>query len=268
MGKLSVSGMAAVKSDRVKRSEALRVLTSIPFDTNNAEQLAALKIYNNKFEYSVNQMYLFQALNQGLMIGGGGWLLGYVLPIPDFAKYFLSMFLYAGVAGFILERFSMNDFYNDLCEMQSLYNWCFKNGEQNYSSSIDNTEKLAQSELQRLIKLIAPLCPVDFMMAWKRETMKPDENIGGWSNVKALGITALSSTFSLFSSPKPGVDLTRLRELKVAIETRELDVSVYRGLDQAVKYFATNTDFRDMIKENVGLLKNMVPSTFVGLSSH
>jgi hypothetical protein len=98
--------------------------------------------------------------------------------------------------------------------------------------------------------------------------MKPDENIGGWSNVKTLGITALSSTLSIFSSPKPGVDLTRLRELKVAIETRELDVSVYRGLDQAVKYFATNTDFRDMIKENVGLLKNMVPSTFVGLSSH
>lgn len=253
MGKLSAVGMAEVEAARAKRAEALRTLTAVPFDLNNKTHTKALKDYSDQFELSVNQMYLYQALSTGLTAYSGSWVVGFFLPLPDFVNYFLTSFLYLGVAGMILERFSMTDFYEQLNEMKTIYNWCLKNGNVNYSADIDNTDTLAYPDTQRMVKLIAPLCSTDFMLAWPRVTAQTEQTSGMVSSAFSWGFGALSSASSLFySSPKVSQDqLTRIRELKSNVETRSLDVGIYTGLEQSIKYFATNTEFRVMLKDKV-----------------
>ncbi|MCL9684312.1 hypothetical protein [Legionella maioricensis] len=268
MGKLNASKMSEIATERAKRTEKLRVLTSTPFDLDNKEHTGALKNYIDSFELTVNQMYLFQAMSAGLTTWGGSWIVGFFLPIPDFANYFLTAVLYFGVAGYILERFSMTDFFEQLAEMKTIYNWCLKNGQENYGSAADNTQNLAYPDIQRMIKLISPLCSTEFMLAWPKEAKEEDQK-GGLSSVLSTGYSIVSSTFSLFSSStKPKIDLNRIRELKVNVETRNFDVGVFNGLEQAIKYFATSPDFRELmtakIRQPVETVKQMVPSAIMG----
>lgn len=274
MGKLSANKMSEIATERAKRSEQLRVLTSSPFDLDNKEHTRAIKKYIDNFELTANQMYLFQGMSSGLTTWGGSWIVGLFLPIPDFANYFLTAVLYFGVAGYILERFSMTDFYEQLTEMKTIYNWCLKGGQDICSSAVDNTENLAYPDIQRMIKLIAPLCSTEFMLAWPKES-KAEEHKGGLSSALSTGYTVLSTSYAIVSSPfslfssseKPKVDLNRIRELKVNVETRNFDVGVFNGLEQAIKYFATSPDFREImaakVRQPVETVKNMVPSALM-----
>lgn len=284
MGKLNASKMSDIATERAKRSEKLRVLTSAPFNIENKEQTKALKNYIDNFELSANQMYLFQAMSSGLTTWGGSWLVGFFLPIPDFANYFLTAVLYFGVAGYILERFSMTDFFEQLAEMKTIYNWCLKDGHENYSVvGNDNLDKLANPDIQRMIQLMAPLCSTEFMLAWSKKVTE-EEQKGGLSTALSMGYTVvstgysvLSSPFSLFSPAKKSdtdlKDLKRIRELrindlKVKVETGGFELGVFNGLEQSIKYFATSPDFRELmtakIKQPVDVVKNMVPSTVLG----
>ncbi|BCA95626.1 hypothetical protein TUM19329_19870 [Legionella antarctica] len=270
MGKINSIKMSEIATERAKRTEQLRSLTSSPFDLDNKEHTRALKNYIDNFELTANQMYLFQAMSSGLTTWGGAWVAGFFLPIPAFANYFLTAVLYFGVAGYILERFSMTDFFEQLAEMKIIYNWCLKGGLENYNPvvSTENIDKLAYPEIQRMLKLIAPLCSTEFMLAWTKE-ITAEEQTRGLSNVLSTGYTALSSAFSLFSTAaKPVADLNRIRELKVNVETRGFDVGIFNGLEQAIKYFATSPDFRDImaakIRQPVETARNRLPSVLMG----
>ncbi|WP_392537149.1 hypothetical protein [Legionella sp. 227] len=255
MGKLTVDGMSAVEKAKKDRAEALRSLTSTPFNVNDEKQQAALKKYINDFEYNANLMYLFQGMSTGLTAWGGSWLAGFLLPIPEFAKYFLSMFLYCGAAGYILQNFSLADFHNQLDEMKVIYNWCLKKNQPEYDGT-DNTEILSNSDVQRMIKLMAPLCPTEFMCVWKKVTSAEETKTSIWSG--------FYHAYSLFSAPKTDVDLNRLQDLKASVERRELDVGIYKGVESAVRYFATDSHFRELliakVQQPVEQIKGMLPS--------
>lgn len=245
--------MDGVQKERIKRKEELQNLLSMPFDINNKSHFIALTIYLNEFERSTHLRSLYLCMNEGLKAYGGAWLVGFVLPVPEFINSMLWALLYTGIAGFSLEKLSETDYFEQLEEMRQLYNWCLKSGEATYSPHLDNTEKLAQPEIQRLVKALAPFCSVDFMLAWRPEMDKPVEATSG----------LLSSVFSLFAS-KPTVDLTQIRELKIAVETRSLDLGIYKGFEQAMAYFATNLEFRELLKSKVNIplnqAKEMLPS--------
>lgn len=255
MGKLTVDGMTAVEKAKKDRAEVLKTLTSRPFNLKDEEQQAALKKCINDFEYNANLMYLFQGMSTGLTAWGGSWIAGFLLPIPEFANYFLSMFLYCGVAGYILQNFSMDDFHNQLDEMKTLYTWCLKNNQPVYDGS-DNTETLSNPDIQRMIKLMAPLCTTEFMLVWKKVTVTEESKVSIWNSVY--------NVYSLFSSPKPDVNLNRLQDLKASVERRELEVGVYKGVEGALRYFATDVHFRELllakVQKTTEQIKNMVPS--------
>lgn len=67
-----------------------------------------------------------------------------------------------------------------------------KNGQQKYDGT-DNTAILTNPDIQRLIKLIAPLCTTEFMLAWKKvsEDEQPKSTI--W--------TSISSAYSFLQHP-------------------------------------------------------------------
>ena len=268
MGKLSNSKMMEIEQQRAKRKEELRVLTATPFDVTKKKQIKDLKKYLDKFELSVNQMYLYQSLSSGLTAWFGARAIGLFLPIPDFITYFLTASLYFGVAGYVLETFSMTDFYEQLTELKEIYNWCLKGGSPDYSSDRDNTDNLDHPEIQRMVKLIAPLCSTDFMLAWPKESTS-EEPKGTWSSVLYSGYTAASSFFS--SSGKPGVNLNRIHELKVGVETRGFDVGVFNGFEQSIRYFVTNPDFRKLmnsiVNQPLDTVKNILPAAISSLSS-
>lgn len=263
MPRINANGMSEVEKDRLKRKEALNTLTSKPFDPADEGQIKALKRYMNEFELCKHQMYLYQGMGEGLKAWGASWIVGLILPIPAFATYLLTSCLYLGIAGYVLERFSINDFYDHLSEMKTLYNWCLKNGNETYTSEIDNSSKLDNKEIIRLIQLIAPLCSVDFMLAWPRVVVQTNENSAGWGNVASSVYVTFSSLASFFSRSTTGIDLKRIRDLKMAIENREFDISVFKGVELSVSYFATNSEFREMLSQQVTQplqsIKHMIP---------
>ncbi|AMP89872.1 hypothetical protein [Legionella pneumophila] len=271
MGKVNAVGMAEVGVERAKRKETLRVLTSSPFNLDNKEHTQALETYIKQFELSVNQMYLYQAMSTALTAWGGSWIVGMFLPIPEFANHLLAACLYLGATGYILESFSMTDFYEQLEEMKVLYNWCLKNNKESYSTDIDNTNNLLYPDIQRMIKLMSPLCTTDFMVAWPKEVKTAETQSGILSNTLSIGYSIVSAPFSLFSTAsKPSQDqVQRIKDLKVQVEIRGLDLGVFAGFEQAIKYFATNSDFRDLLKakltQPVNSVKNMLQTTIPGM---
>ena len=267
MTTMTAEGLQAVQIERDKRAKALDNLLAIPFDADNPELLSALTSYMNDFESSTNKMYLYQAMNEGLKAWGGVWLINVVLPIPEFATSIVTACLYFGLAGYLLESFNLPNFYDELAEMKLLYNWCLKDGKEKYTNS-DNSKNLAKPEIQRLVKMLAPLCSVDFMIAWTRETEKSQTQNQGWI---ASGISAVSSAASFFSS-KPSKDLTEITNLKIAVETKGLDVGIAKGFEQAISYFTPrNPRFKDMVteklSETVDTARDYLPQILGGMKT-
>lgn len=262
MGKLNPSGMQEIDEMAEKRAEELRVLTSTPFNLKNTQHTKALKKYIDNFEFIANQMYLLQSMSDSVKPLFGTWLAGYVLPIPNFANYMVTSFFCLCCAGWMVEGLRRTDFSLQRKEMQILYNWCLKGGKEKYDSAIDNTETLAHPDIQRMVKLMAPLCTTQFMLAWEKET-RVEEQKGGWSNVLSSGYTAFTSTVAFFSSSsKPNIDLNRIYELKVKVETRDFDVGLF-SFEKSLKYFATSQEFRDLMAEKISgpinIVKNIAP---------
>ena len=256
MGKITVNGMISVEKTKKERVEALKTLTSKPFNINDEQQLADLRRYINDFEFNLNQMYLFQGLSTGLSAWLASWGVSVFLPIPQWINYCLSIFLYCGAAGYILQNFKMTDFYSQLDEMKIIYNWCLKNNQIEFDGT-DNTVTLSNPEIQRLIKLIAPLCSSEFMIVWKKVTEEEES--------KSTISSVFSYAYSMFSSSKPNVDLNRLQDLKASVERRELDVGVYKGVEGAVRYFATDQHFRELLMSRVKLTTEQTVESIKGI---
>lgn len=251
---MSVSHISAFEVAKNNRKVCLEQLTSEKFDSSNTSQITSLRKYMNKFELSCNKMYLFQAMSEGLKVWGVLGIANLLLPIPSFINVFTNACFYFGVSGSILERFSMTDFVEELNEMKLLYKWCIK----------DNPEKEAKfvnPDLQRLIKLLAPLCTEDFMLAWDKEV---NQTTQADNSLTKKGVAIVNSVYSLFAASKEKVDLSKVRELKIAVETRSFDKNVYMGLEQALKYFATDTEFKNLMKSQLSSaaenIRNMVPT--------
>ena len=212
-------------------------------------------------------MYLYHALSTGLTTWGGSWIVGFFLPIPEFAKTFLTASLYLGIGGYILETFSTTDFYEQLEEMKTIYNWVLKGNGANYSLNIDKAnKKLENADIQRMIKCMANFCSTEFMIAWPNVVDSAEEQSGIVSTAFSWGYSMVASPLSLFSSPaKPNPDqLARIREFRANVETRKFDVGVFAGFEQSIRYFFTNPDFKAIlsakVSEPVQNLKNMIPA--------
>lgn len=269
MGKINVDKMSKVEMERTIKSQKLTKLTSDKFDLNNKEHNSALKIYVDNFELSVNQMYLFQSLSSGLTAWSGTWILGFILPIPEFAKHLLTAALYFGAAGYILERFNMTDFYEQLTEMKDIYNWCLRSKDIKESEINDI---LSSPDMIRMIKLMAPFCTKEFMIAWPKVTDFKENNKGSIASILNTGWAVVSYGYSFFSAaPKVKIDHSHIEELKTGVEMGSFDVGVFNGFEQSIKYFATNPEFRELLasklKNPLETATNLLPTHILGVFS-
>ncbi|RUR12208.1 hypothetical protein [Legionella sp. km772] len=297
MGNINKEGIEQAKKLRKKRTDDLLELISTPFDPSQpldenqnpveTKQQLKLKKYIDEFELSVNKMYIYQAVSKGITLWGGSWLINRFLPVPEMLNSLFAVFLYFGIAAAVVKSFSMTDFLVQQQEMEKIYNWCLKDNKVKYSdktdnsNNSDNSDKLKLPQIQRLIKLLAPLCDSEFMIAWPNEipsskdTSKEDKS--GWGKTIDAGYTALRATFSIFS-PSPTSQLTleqqRLKELKIKVEKEELNLNTFTALEQAVRYFghlAANTDYKaflaSKLKQPLATLQDTA-STVVQESFH
>ncbi|EHL28984.1 hypothetical protein [Legionella drancourtii] len=265
MGKLNPEGMMEIANAKNERVSTLKNLIAQPFDVNNLEQLAKIKKYLNDFEFSANQMYLFQGMSTGIKAWGGSWLMGRILPIPDFASYFLTAFLYFGAAGYILQKFNTNDFHDQLEEMKTIYNWCLKGNKEVYDEA-NNNEKLNHPEIQRMIELLAPLCSTNFMCVWPKVT---DES--GPTSGLGIVVNASQKLYSRFFSATPQPS-DKLKALQIKVENGELALNAFSGAEKAIHYFATDPNFRATLMAKVQIpidyAKGMLPEMLTAGFSH
>lgn len=247
---MTAERMREIDIQKESNKKQLAELMATPFDPSNAEQLKKLAKYIDQFECAVNQQYLFQAMNQGLTMWGvstaGLTGLGRFLPVPDFVVVAVFGFFYVGVMGLLLENFSINAFHDQLQAMKTLYNWCLKGGKKDYENQ-ENNEAFAKPEIQRLLKLLAPLCDVDFMLAWKAHITKRPEQPAGFAE-KIYNYARVPMLY-FSTAPKP-ID-NSVRGLQMAVENRALDIGVSQGLQQALRYFSTDAKFRSIAMEKI-----------------
>lgn len=266
MSKVNAMGMDEIKKEREEHEANLQRFMSQPFNPSNKEQLDTLKKRIDDFEFTLNQMYLFQGMNTGLQAWGIFTTVRMLLPLPEFANYFLSAFLYLGAAGFILQKFSTTDFYNELQEMKEIYNWALKDGKDLYDGKTNNAEKLNTTEIQRLITLLAPLCSLPFMLAWPKVTAE-EEVKTGFSAVFAVG----QSLYGRFFSSAPEVS-DKLKPLQIQVETEALSINALAGFEQSLRYFATSPYCRDLLKakiqQPVEYVKGIIPEVITSSFSH
>lgn len=267
MGKINAEGMSNFEAQRQKRKAFLTTLITTPFDLNNQQQQQVLKKYINEFEFLTNQMYLYQA---GMSIGLSSWAIARFLPIPDFINCLLTVTLYFGISAYILEQFRMSEFNERLREMKTLYNWCLKNNQREYSATMDNTLTMAALPIQKLITLLAPLCETQFMIAWRREA-EPDEirNRTSWTRTFNAGVSAISSTFSGFSSnaAETTAEQLRIKELKIKVEKRSLDLNTVQGFKHALEYFTSSVEFKTLLSSKLqksqAIIGQIIPSAMM-----
>ncbi|MGC1183417.1 hypothetical protein [Legionella sp.] len=244
MGKLNSAGMMKIAKAKKKRIAALQSLIAQPFNITNPEQVVAVKEYIDNFEFAANQMYLFQGLSLGLFSWSSSLVIARIVPIPDFANYLLTSLFYFGAAGYILQKFNTTDFYNHLEEMKTIYNWCLKENKEIYSG-LNNNDTLDHPEMQRMIELLAPLCSTHFMCVWPK--FKDENELkSGLAAVVGVGQKVYTRFFCPVQQPSD-----KLKALQVKIEKGELTLNTWKGSEKAIRYFATNTNFREMLRAKI-----------------
>ncbi len=241
---LTAEHMQVISDEKKRNKTALKSLLQTPFDIRDSDQMQKFKQRLDHFEFSLNLSRLINSMASLLTVWGSSWLWAVALPTPDFAKILLDYALYVGLAGLALKGFSMTAFHKELGEIQQIYNWALKGGQENYMSSCDNEAVLKNPDVQRMITLLAPLCQPEFMIAWDKLT----DNVPSqeWAVVRAARWGA-----SWFASPAP-VDKSedaKLEALKKQVESGELKNNLIDGLKQSLEYFVTNHYFRQMASE-------------------
>lgn len=247
---MNIEKMESIAEQLKQQDETLQKLISTPYNPEDQEQKKILNKYMDDFELNSNKMYLYQGAGASGKYWLGTWIFCKFLPIPDFINYSLVTFMYLGAAGYLLERYSAHYFYKKLSDMKIIYNWCLKNNQEQVPSDLNNDEKLCSPDIQRLIKLLAPLCKPDFLIAWPNK-----EESAGWTSSLTTGYGMLQT----FLSAKPTVgkqELERLRDLKIKTEKGLFKLSIYDGFEQAIRYFInTIPDFKVLMNSQVKIVK-------------
>lgn len=260
MGKINWVGIAEIEAKSRVRRTLLAELTSVSFNLDNTTHIHAIKQYTDEFELAVNQMYLAQALHEALYLWGILWMLGYLLPIPEFIISTISTFIYFGIAALLFEKYNSTDFSLQVQDMRLLYNWCLKNNHEVWPVSHDNTAVLSHPDVQRMIKLLAPLTSTEFMIAWTRVLATPTAvQQSAPLKIWSVGRDAVGYIGSFFgSTAQTDPDQTaRIQKIKKHVESRDYDLSVTGGLDHATRYFLTHEKFRQPILTKVSQIKSM-----------
>jgi hypothetical protein len=216
--------MNAIEEKSKERATALSLFLAKPFNLDNSEQLKTIKKYNDDFEFALNQTYLFQAGLHGMPLG----FIGYILPLPQFVTHSFAGVFWLGAASLILKCYSIKEFNEQLLEMKEIYKWCSNN-----IHEIDKSKTLSNPEIQRLIKLIAPLCDTKFMVTWSPVESLASKQDDGWIN--------------MLWRNKPTIEANHTRELKSGVEKRSFDVGVLQGLFQAITYFSQHEIYKGMM---------------------
>lgn len=256
MNQLNHEQLVAFEQKIQKQQDDITQLTANSFDVSNSEHLVALKKYINHFELNVNRMYLFRAMSIGTETLLASLVITRVLPLPQAFHYLFSSCLYLGVAGHILQRLSMTDFYQEKKNIERIYNWCLKDNK----SDLEITNNMNNSDIQRLIKLLAPFCSIEQVRAWH-----PPQNAKKNQNSWSPGYLLLSNSINLFYQQRQtSVDIGKINEIKHKVESRGYDLDVFNGLSQALQYFSGNSDFRDLLTSQFSnpliLLEPFIPS--------
>lgn len=239
MGKLIAELKLKETAIETRRCE-IATLTSKKFEPTNVEQLNQLKKYLDHFQMSLNTMYLYRGLRMGLSALVPSLIFGRFLPDP--INYCLTTAVYFGVVGFITNSFQMTDFYNELKDIKTLYNWCLKSGKEHYDLKTPNIAAMKVPEVSYMMRLIAPVCEIEFMRAWN--TAIPTNN----------------SLINIFWNEDQNNKF--IEQLKSKIEHRAFDLRSCEEFAQAIEYFSTNPKFRTLLGEQIqqvfGILKSSV----------
>lgn len=267
MPALTAVQMKDVAKQLEQRQNTIQELVARPFDLKDKIQLQALKKMTSHFEFSVHRMFIFQAMADLTKLWSGFRAIEMIFPIPQLFGQFMNYSLYLGLAGMVVKNFNMNDFYRELTEMQTLYNWVMKEGQLDYQHHMDNRDKIAHPEIQRLMHLIAPFSEASFMIAWDKITDSDEENAGYWFAGLSNAYSAGASFFHR-PTPKELSDAEKIHELKTRIEKGEMQVGLIEGLQRAGHYFSSSPEFRMMATKEimqlcqmpVQMLKDAAPS--------
>lgn len=252
--KLDSKGMKNVRTVITEQESRLKRLTKTPFHVENEAQLAEIKKYIDDFDVIKNQTLLIQGLSTGLIAWISSLGIRYFLPVPDFVKAITDAAFYLGGGSAILYTFAYKDFFLHLEEMQTIYNWALKNGAEDYDGKTDNTDKLNNPLIQRLIKTIAPFSEVEFMIAWPKVTEQNEQSPSMFAIAGGLYKFFLSSNTKASNG---------LKELQTQVETDGFKIGALQGLKMATEYFATDLDFRaraiGKLHEPLDYIKNILP---------
>lgn len=237
-----------------KKQSDLEKLTATPFDINKENQLAVLKNYIDKFEYCANKNYLIQDMMYVYATTWGLSLFSSLyIPLVDYPEWIVR---YCFFKVLLLSQLDGTNFNEQLLEMKTIYNWCLKGGQEHYNPSIDNTKKLEHPEIVRLITLLAPLCDVEFMMAWKNVVDNPQKQTSSWgsnlSSCTSMLRSAVSFGYSVYSkglseATKPSEEAEKVHKLKIAVETGALSLDFVKSGVQACQYFALSSSFKSLV---------------------
>lgn len=245
--------MKANKEAMQKRANTLAVLIKGDFDPTNENHIAALKDSIDEFEFSYHCMRVAEALSPFFEIWKYSWFTKLVLSTPEFISPLLSACFYFGLPAYLIAKLNHNNFQNQLEDMMTLYNWALKGGTATLKPGYDNSAALAHPEVQRMFPLMAPLCDVNFMLAWERVTEV---------KVESKGFMASLGSFvpSFFSSPPP-VSNDQVKDLKIKIETGGFKPALY---DHTINYMKDSQAFRDislaLVKQELAKPLNLIRS--------
>ncbi len=255
-------GLEEVRKKRDEKSKALTLLTSQPFLLENKDHIAALHHYMDEFEFELNQRNIYIGMSKGWEFWGVLWGINYFLPIIP-QQLFSACFLFT-LFGYYAENITIDGFDQSRSEMEMLYNWCLKEGNNTYDTQIDNTEKLNNPAIQRLIFLLGQVCEAKFMRVWPQEILSSSTESNNMGFFKSLGIFASSMISPLTSSPKYGIDMKKVNQIKMAVDSDQLKVTSYKGFETAVSYFTKDPYAREILvqqcKKPVSWIKSFVPS--------
>jgi len=265
VARINVKGMSEVRRARKTYDDNFNALIAKPFNLSNKDHIAALNKYMDEFECYKNTMYVYQAASEIFNYSAGGWLFSWLISIPTFLSSSCFVLACIGAAGVKLESKSILDFDSELQKMEMLYNWVLKKGSADYVEGTDNTAKLEQLEIQRLVLLIAPLCETEFLRVWPAETTVQTDNTNELAKAFMSGINAISAGINLITRSKQTVEQLKLKDLKVAVEQRQLDTGVIKSLEQAGRYFAMSPEFKTRVNVQIGLFKRYVPPVILSM---
>lgn len=230
IGKFDSRGMKAISAAKEKHAETLNQLMSKPFVVTNTEQLDAIKNYVIDFEFITHQMYLFRGLSIGLF-GVWGISLTAQYLIPYWVQAILTGVFYLGGAGYVCKNFRMNDFHSQFTDMQKIYNWALKNGQEKYDGTTNNTDKLNNPVIQRLTKALSPFADFEFMQAWPKITENDQKNMLGRFYERFFSSADINPTNATLA-------------LQTQVEKNEFAMDFLSALSQSIKYFTQDPDAR------------------------